>query len=193
MRALYTIVGLAVLLIAAVGLVEVWPHGGRVTSPVTNARGIPFPRTDEGVLITQALAHFNVYLREPVLFKELYLTWRYRAGNATSLSVGVRENGFWLSYSPEVFYARAGNASDNSIWHTATISLPLTDKLQEPDRSVDVMLFANNQREGSLTDEVADTTQWYIDDIEAAVRFAVPQASELRDYVKAVITRERPL
>lgn len=172
-------------------LIALLPVGQREVATLTNAQGMPFAQTEAGYQISQALAHFDVYLREPVLLKELQLSFEYLPLESTSLAVGVRENDFWLSYTPTIFYG-AGQVS-RSEFQSASVTIPLTDKLQATDRSIDVMFFANEQREESLLHEPGDSTLWYIRDVHAEVHYAWPTKSAFKDYVRAVIARERPL
>ena len=178
--------------IVAIGyLIALLPVGEREVAQLTNAQGMPFAPVEAGYQISQALAHFEVYLREPVLFKELQLSFSYLPLASTSLAVGVRENDSWLSYTPTVFYV--ADQVSGGEFQSANITIPLTDKLQATDRSIDVMFFANGQREESLLHEPNDSTLWYIRDIYAEVQYAWPTKAAFKDYVRAIITRERPL
>lgn len=167
------------------------PQGHRDASALTNVHGVAYQRVDQETLVTQALAHLDVMLREPVAFKQLTLSFRFHPQQTRTLAVGVRDNDFWLSYQSLVFYD-AANADAQSL-RDATVTIPLTNKLQDADRSIDVMFIANGQTEVSLKDELGDSTQWSISDIRAEVTYAWPTWASVKDYARAVLTRERPL
>ena len=112
--------------------------GERTVTPLENIHGIPFAAQNNVQVITEELAHADIFLTEPVLAKNLTLKISFRPGNLQRLSVGVRENDFWFSYTPIPLYP-----SSSASWRTTqTIVVPLTDKLQEKDRSLDLMFFA---------------------------------------------------
>lgn len=172
-------------------VINLLPQGQRVATALTNIHGVAFPLVNQEVVVTQALAHLDVQLQEPVLFKALQLSFTYRPATTQTLAVGVRENDFWLSYRPTIFYD-AAHTTDETL-RTASVTIPLTDKLQDVDRSIDIMFIANQQTTTSLPDETADTTLWYVRDITARVVYARPAVAMVRDYLRSIIYRERPL
>ena len=167
------------------------PRGARDTTALTNVHGIAYEQINQEFLVTQALAHLDVLLHEPVALKELRLSFQFHPQQIETLAVGVRDNSFWLSYQPVVFYDAA--VANNQSTQTATVTIPLTDKLQDADRSIDVMFIANGETEASLQDETRDTTLWSISHIQAEVAYAWPNLPQARDYIRSVIVRERPL
>lgn len=206
--------GLAVSATAILYIVSLLPVGSRSVTTLTNVHGIPYeqvdpvrdrapevparlvePRSlsgvDQEIMVTQSLAHVDVQLQEPVFGKQLKLSFSFRPEKSQTLAVSVRENDFWLSYQPIIFYDTRVEGSHAPFERTVTI--PLTDKLQDADRSIDVMFIANGQTDSSLQDEVQDSTLWYIRDIGAEVTYGWPTATAMKDYVKSLLTRERPL
>ncbi len=182
-----------IFLLAVLFAISLLPRGVREVAALTNVHGIPFSPTGDWTEVTQALAHTDVYLREPVAFKKLLLTFEYVPHDSRSLAVGVRENSFWLSYAPITFY-EASDTTANEAPRTATVELPLTDKLQDVDHSIDVLFIANGQTEGSLKNELADTTKWHIRNLQArTVVETIPPRAALKDYLRSILTRERPL
>lgn len=167
------------------------PHGPRSITEVTNVHGIPYELVDQEIVVTQSLAHFDVRLREPVAFKRLNLSFSFKPEKVRTVAVGVRENDFWLSYQPTVFYDAQATTDQTSS--RQTISIPLTDKLQDADRSIDVLFIANNQTEASLSNETQDSTLWYLSDIQTDVVYDWPTVAAIKDYLRSIVKRERPL
>ena len=165
-----------VVLASLIFLASLLPQGTRRLGPIENIRGIPYPRlAKEQILITEHLAHADVYLKEPALAKQLLLEIDYDSGNTTSLFVGVREDSFWQSYGSRVPLNREESK--------ARIVIPLTDKLQETDRSLDLMFFA----------EANDDPLWEISSLRASVQYSVPNWPEFKNYVRGILYRERAL
>lgn len=183
------IISSALLLIAVLFSASLLPIGGRSLRVTENIHGVPFPKQENIILITEPHAHADVYLQEPVLAKQLELTITYRPVNLTSLAVGIREDSFWLSYGSKQEIFRAGNtsgvATDSSEVKETQITIPLTDKLQETDRSLDLMLFA----------EGADNADplWELHDISANITHAKPTLAQFKDYARSILKRERAL
>lgn len=188
-----TVLGGSLILLAVLFGISLLSRGERANAELTNVHGIPFSTSGNWTSVTQALAHTDVYLRESVAFKKLVLTFEYVPHNSQRLAVGVRENSFWLSYAPITFY-EATSTIMNEETQVAVVELPLTDKLQDADRSIDVMFIANGQTEASLTNELADTTRWQIRNLRArTVVESHPTRVALKDYLRSVLTQERPL
>lgn len=179
------ITNFAVALVILVALF-VWPlflSGERPLGPLENIHGIPYASDAGRIIITEKLAHADIFLREPVLMKNLTLTVHYIPRRASRVSVGVRKNSFWLSYTPTVFYDRSSDTSSPQDIHEAIVTIPLTDTLQEVDRSLDLMFFA----------EPGETPLWDVVDVRADVQPAIPTYAQLRNYIKSIIYRERAL
>lgn len=187
------VIGLASLLtISALALRQV---SGVTThhSPLTNTAGVTYPATRNSTVISEQLAHTDVYLGRSVFGQDLLLTVRFTPLETESLAVGVRENSFWLSYTPQIFY-QAGEVQNKDVPTTRTIRLPLTDKIQEPDQSIDVMFFANTAGQATAPDRRGhDTTTWSVHELSTTLESHVPSGSAIRDYVRSFLTRERAL
>lgn len=163
--------------------------------PLANIHGIPFP-VGEGLalVITEKLAHADIYLKQPTLARQLILTITFTPHVTALLEVGIRENPFWLSYPKYVLYEKKSDTSAVSSPITKTVSIPLTDKIVDQGRSVDLMFFASSPGSKATENEGAlDTTYWQLHDIAAQVEFYQPSQAELKDYLKSVLTREKPL
>ncbi len=166
--------------------------GPRTIGVIENIDGIPFPKKDNTAVVTEKLAHADIYLHEPVLGKRLILTVTFTPHTIKQLHVGVRENAFWLSYQKMELY-HASPASNHQPL-TRTVSIPLTDKLQEVNRSVDLMFFAKTPQSTEDIDEnIRDTTLWELHTITAQVQPTLPTLPQLKDYAKSILTRERAL
>lgn len=150
--------------------------GERTVAPLENIHGIPYPTQNDAQLITEKLAHADIFLTEPVLAKNLNLTISFEPGNLKQLGVGVRENEFWLSYTPVPLYP--------NINQTQTITIPLTDKLQEKDRSLDLMFFAEAKNK---------QPQWEVVSVKATTKHVMPTKAQLKDYLRSIIKKERAL
>lgn len=191
LRTYLIIVAGALLGCSLIFAASILPTGQRDMRQLKNVQGIPYPVINGGTTISQTLAHTDVYLREPTAFKQLTLVFEYQPEAVEQLAVGVRENAFWLSYTPVVFFT--GPATLDSQWRQARVTIPLTDKLQELDRSIDVMFIAGPQSEAHLDDPLLDQTVWHIRNLEAQVSYHYPQQAQLKDYLRSIITRERAL
>jgi len=167
---------------AVIFAVSLLPAGARSVGAPETTQSIPYPGVNGRVHIDEPLAHADVYIAQPVFAKQVRLTVTFIPTNIDSLAVGVRENSFWLSYQPQRLYARdqAPAGTDQPI--TETVTIPLTDKLQEADQSVDVMFFT----EGS-------DPSWELISVQAQVEQARPTWLEVKDYARAILYRERPL
>lgn len=154
--------------------------GERTVTPLENIHGIPFPTEKNKQIITELLAHADILLTEPVLAKNLTLQISFEPGTLRQLGVGVRENEFWLSYAPISLYPGA-----SASWRTTqTITIPLTDKLQEKDRSLDLMFFA---------EAGSNQLTWKLVSLQATTQSATPTKAQLKDYLRSIIKKERAL
>lgn len=172
---LWIVIAAGALTILIFGL-SLLPHGQRNVTPLENIHGIPFPSQNNAQVITEELAHADVLLNEPVLAKNLTLTMTFRPGNLERLGVGVRENEFWLSYTPIMLYPNPHL--------TQTVTIPLTDKLQEKDRSLDLMFFAEAKN---------NSPRWELVNLTASTEQAIPTTTQLKDYLRSIIYKERAL
>lgn len=169
-------------------------NGPREIGQIENTHGIPFPKTNDGVIVvTEKLAHADVFLKESVLGKKLTLALAFDPGNLTKLEVGVRENSFWLSY-PKVSLPLPEGELEGVGVVSRTIEIPLTDKLADRDGSIDVMFFATNlASKASEYEGVADKTQWHLHSINAEVSPTKPSWPEFKDFIKSIFNREKPI
>jgi len=178
-----------------------------------NIHGIAFPvpppagggdRGGGSVTVTEKLAHADIYLDHSVLAKQLKLTITFTPLDTQELSVGIRENSFWLSY-PKIKLYKIGsgktsrgktpgvNAKTPGV-EERVIFIPLTDKLADSDGSIDLMFFASNQDDQSAEYEgVADTTLWQLHDIQAEVSPVIPTKPQLKDFLRSKLNREQVL
>ena len=120
--------------------------GQRNIGTIENIHGISFPEQNNSLHITEVLAHADIFLKEPVFAKVLKLTVTFTPQSTQSIDVGVRANPFWLSYEKiNIYQANQQDSSKTQL--TKTITIPLTDKLQDKDHSIDLMFFATTKRE----------------------------------------------
>lgn len=181
MNAVVKILGSAIIIACLVFLVSLIPIREATLGPIENIHGIPFPKNNGGTVITEELAHADVYLNEPVLAKNLFLIIDFESGNLTSLSVGVREDSFWLSYgNRQEFYSTIHDPQSHN-----PIIIPLTDKLQETDRSVDLMFFAEAP--------AGQEPLWELRDIQIETQFSDVTYPQFRNYIGSILKRERAL
>lgn len=157
------------------GVYALFSHGERDIAHLENIYGIPYARLDGKTYVEEELAHADVFLKEPVIGKELVLTVDFNPGNVDELSVGVRENSFWLSYPKYVLHYTASPEPQHAV-----IRIPLTDKFQEPDESIDVMFFAKGE----------DQMSWILHSVSARTELVMPAYAEWKDYVRSILTWE---
>lgn len=185
------------LLIAALALINVFKQGERIVTSLTTIRGVPYPLLQNRTVITESLTHADIELAEPVLAKELELSIEFIPRSTRHLAVGIRRDPFWLSYEPTVFYT---STTESTTPISTTVNIPLTDKLQDADRSIDLMFFADTSPadivSGSsavLDAPTADTTNWELVSISARVHPTRPDRAAIKEYVRSIVKRERPL
>ena len=140
------IYGLLLLLaiVSALGIFLIIPHkSSKDIGPIENIKGIPFPQENGTILITEELAHTDIYLNEPRLGRQAKIKINFTPLATSSISVGIRENPFWLSYKEYPIYnapAANKNESVNSAIQ-AEITIPLTDKILDQNNSLDLSLI----------------------------------------------------
>ena len=181
------------ILLAAAGLLLCRGGQARVGT-LTNVDGVPYPVDNGRVVITEKLAHADLYVNRPLFGKQVTLTVSYMPLMQDEISVGVRENSFWLSYPRQPLHRQeAGQAAARrGASVTSTVTIPLTDKLPDRDGSLDVMFFAGPEAVPE-NNPVDDTTRWYIANISAQTSPMVPTVAEAKDYLRRLLTREVPL
>ncbi len=186
------VTGIALAICGLIFAVSLFPAGPRDLSLLENIDGVPYVAdSDGGLLVSEELAHADVYLKEPILLKQMRIKVDFDPLDLDRLAVGVRENEFWLSYEQNVIYNRHEPGSGR---RTKEIVVPLTDKLQDKDRSVDLMFFAKTPTSTEAHDRgPSDDSLWKLYDVSVSVERVWPNVSQLKNFFKAVISRERPL
>ena len=184
---------IVLITLAIVGTVLL-SRGPRAVGTVENIEGIPFPSADDKILITEKLAHADIYLQESVFAKQLKLTITFIPLNTKKLEVGIRENSFWLSYVKQELYRKPARATSEDKSITKTVTIPLTDKLADKDGSIDLMFFASNRRSTTEENEgINDTTLWYLQKITADIVPVLPTIPATKDYLRSIVKREKAL
>ena len=177
MKAIYTIIALTLTVPIVIFASTLANTGSRNSGKIESIHGIPYPTQNNVIHVQEEMAHTDVYLKEPVFAKNLELTITFNPKNTKKIDVGVRENSFWLSYNKVNLF----NGEQENTLITKTVTIPLTDKLQEKDRSIDVMFFADKN------------TDWEIHSLETSVTYTNPTKAEIKDYIKSILKRERAL
>ncbi len=174
---IFSVIVLSISITAIAFVIPLISTGERNISTIENIYGIPYPQTGEATVITEELAHADIYLKEPVLFKKIRLTVTFDPKDATTLALGIRENDFWLSYTAQNIY----NANtDLRGKQTKTVTIPLTDKFQETNQSLDMMIFNNSNQ-----------VEWELYDIQAEVIHDIVGPKTVKQYIASIIKRER--
>ena len=171
----------AILLTLTLYVVTLLPTGARDRGPLESIHGIPFPVVNGVSVVEEDMAHTDVYIDQPVFAKSLQITVTFIPHDTERLDVGLRENSFWLSYPKQTIYTRKQTTS-YEVPTTASVTIPLTDKLQEPDQSVDMMFFITSDE--PYLEVVAINTE---------LLTARPTYTEFKDYARAILKRERAI
>jgi len=182
---------LAVILVGVLFAVTLAQQGPRSASAPTDLYGVPFPIVNEATEIQSAIAHFDVNLTEPVLQKELVLSAAFSPGATKFIGVGVRSNSFWLSYDPLPLYDH--RTSDGATLQTKEVHIPLTNKLQDTDRSIDVMLFTSESWPFDPATLIDQPASWQLHSLDVAIANTQASPLQMADYLLGLVTRERPL
>ncbi|MBI3255387.1 MAG: hypothetical protein HYZ63_00265 [Candidatus Andersenbacteria bacterium] len=190
-------IGIAVLLTMA----TILPAGQRTISPLENISSLPFPTAARrslapsgpaqgAITITEALAHTDIRLQEPVAAKKIVLQITFIPYESKNLAVGIRENSFWYSYTPVPFFeAGMTNLSSQEVHH-ATVEIPLTDKLADRNQTLDMLFFTNTPVDpGSIG--TADHTYWQLVDLQVTTAYGLPSVNEWKDFIRSLLHRER--
>lgn len=169
------------------------PGGPRAVGALENIHGIPFPPADGAVIVTEKLAHADIYLTEPVLAKKLALTITFSPLALDRLEVGIRDNAFWLSYPKYTIYQK-DLPTNNYQLQTRSVTIPLTDKLRDKDGSIDLMFFATYPGSTASEDEgLADATLWQLHTLNAHTSYEWPAAAATKDFIRSLVRREKPI
>lgn len=178
-RILLPLIG-ALILTLSIYTTSIIPTSTLNASRLENIHGIPFPQRGGHTVIQETLAHADIYLNQPVFAKKLEIAIEFLPTNIKSLAVGIRENDFWLSYPKyEIAIPPKSTTSPEAVV-TSTITIPLTDKFQEPNQSLDLMFFAEGKN-----------PQWELLKITSTVKYTRPTFTDFKDYAKAILRRER--
>ncbi|MDZ4342238.1 MAG: hypothetical protein U1E51_07335, partial [Candidatus Binatia bacterium] len=164
--------------------------GNVYISAPTNIDGIPFPQPNNETLITENLAHSDIVIHQPVFAKQLNLTVDFIPRRTASLSVGIRQNQFWLSYQPVTFYKNE-TGRDITDPQTASITIDLTDKLAAADQSLDLMFFTDNNDPLKALDENNQTALWTLRNINAHIKTTQPTILPTIRFLRGILLRER--
>ena len=173
---------------------EIAQFGPKTHGQLENIDGIPFSSDAAGTIVTEPLAHTDIYLQGPVLMKDLVVQFEFKPEQEAVLGFGIRENDFWLSYAPQIFYQADKGVLAPTGWQRASVRVPLTDTLSDSDASVDAMFFAGpGSPETILATRLHTQTLWHIRNLDVHTEFTLPSRTQLKDYLKSLLYRERPL
>jgi len=184
---------LAALIGAAILSAAIWwllPEEAAI-GQLENIHGIPFPSEKGRLVVTEKLAHADVYFTRSPVAHTAYVTATLNPISEQSLAIGIRENSFWLSYPKHTIFQDRAPAPDIGP-RTVTVAIPLTDKLPDQDGSLDLMFFAPGRTDEP--DEGADdSTRWLLYDLRIISRPALPTVTEIKDVIRRFINKERVL
>ena len=205
----FSYVAAALLVTLVIFGISLLPTGSREVTALENIDGVPFPHVDGIQQISEQLAHADLYLNQPGLAKDLELTITFEPHDLEALYVGVRDSAFWLSYEPIEIYRRNHGSSESQ---EVTVTIPLTDKLQDRDQSLDLIFFAVPVTtpgvvtggkinipaiEAWLPSRLNDDTYWELQGLSAEVKTTWPTGSDgawqVADWLFSILRRERPL
>lgn len=175
------IIAWSLLLPGVIFMFSLCKTGERDFGVVETIHGIPYPKIAERTIILEHMAHADMYLKEPVFAKRAVITVSFDPKESETISLGVRDNEFWLSYIQYPLYVRG---SDTLGQQTKTLSIPLSTSLQDKDRSVDFMFF---------TESTGGNVEWSLGAFHANVELVMPTLPETKAYIKSILTRERAL
>lgn len=152
---------------------------------VENIDGIEFPTDGGDYIVTEKLAHADIYAEGITLGRRLLIKVKFRPDNIDQLSVGIRENYFWLSYDRRSICCEeiADSGEDGLV--EREIRIPLTDKIVSSNGSVDLMFFASNSESGPGEDDgVEDTVVWRLEEMVVETEAVLPSWREVKDWVR---------
>ncbi len=188
-----------IILLAAGGAAAAWwelDNSDEKLGKLENIHGIPFPVLNESTLVTEKLAHADIYLDGARLARKVIVEINFTPHETKVIEAGVRENSFWLSYPRRTVYENKGAARGKPV--ARRIEIPLTDKIVDANGSVDLMFFASRDPRGvdgwlKKYEGPHDHTYWELHQIKVHTAWMVPSKAELKDYVKSKINREKPV
>lgn len=185
---------LACLIIILVLMAVLFRSAAVDIGALENIDGIPFPLVANQPLVTEKLAHTDLYLKQSRFAQRLTIAITFTPMAITALDVGVRENSFWLGYNKINICCSSEELAHSSTSITKTINIPITDKLADQDGSLDLMFFAANPTSQAVEDEgISDRTSWLLNNLSVVSHPALPDMASLRDYLRSALTRERAL
>lgn len=187
MKAKATITIVILVILAAI-LVPQVSSGPRHIAAMENIHGIPLACLNNSQIITEKLAHADIYLNNSPLAKKVTLTITFTPRNTDLIQVGIRENAFWLSYERHELYRSVGE--ETTV--TKTITIPLTDKIIDSNGSIDLMFFTSTNW-ATEYEGTSDITYWELNNIDAEVSLARPTKAEFKNYLRSKLTREKPV
>jgi hypothetical protein len=176
--------------IAGAAVVWSWWPGEVRFGELENIQSIPFTRQAERIQVFEDLAHVDAYIDSSRVAKALHVRLAFIPHHTKKLSLGVRESGFWYSYSPREFYAATGNEEVGSIQY-AEVILPLTAVFQEEDATIDLMFFADDAAPDN--NPLTERAFWELTSLEAQTAWKLPTRAEVSDYIRSFTSRERAL
>ncbi|MGH9857920.1 MAG: hypothetical protein ACRD4B_08760, partial [Acidobacteriota bacterium] len=135
----------------------VWPKSVD-RGQLETIHGIPYPQHGQAIEVTESLAHTDVYLAQPAAFSALTITLDFDPQQLDQLSVGLRQDSFWLSYPKLTIYQKGSFPRGRQ---TRTLTIPATTAFQEQDQSLDLMFFAVEDDQSILTsDGTTSAVNW---------------------------------
>ncbi len=155
-------------------------HGARELGVLESIYGIPFPVQGDKTVINEEMAHTDLFLQESVFAKRANITVSFDPEQLTVIDLGVRDNSFWLSYIKYPLYQKG---IDPIGPQTKTLTIPLTAAIQDTNRSIDLMFFA----------EPTASPRWSIQSFHATVEPIMPTTAEVKNFIHGIIGRERPI
>ena len=184
--------GALVITVAVFGI-SLMNRGSRDQAPLESINGVDYPIVEERIQVYEALAHTDIALVEPVFGKVAQVDVTFIPHDVRHLSVGIRRNSFWLSYDLLPLYDSTADDQRAGQAVTKTITVPLTDKLQDHDRSLDLMFFAANSRPVDPASLINQPTYWELLDLTVSVQNETPSPLATLNYLVSIVTRERAL
>jgi len=159
------------------------------TGQVENIDGLPFPLIHDTVVITEKLAHTDIYLNQTRFAKQATITVTFSPQSITDLSLGIRRDPFWLSYDKLSLCCSRQELTQPDTPITKTVNIPLTDKWQDHDQSLDLMFFATNPSSTSSEDEgIADQTLWHLHGLSIVSSSIKPTSPAIKDFLKSLLS-----
>lgn len=159
---------------------DILKHGARELGVLESIYGIPFPAQGDKIIINEEMTHADLFLQESIFAKRANITVSFDPEQLTAIDLGVRDNSFWLSYIKYPLYQKG---IDPIGPQTKTLAIPLTAAIQDKNRSIDLMFFA----------EPSASLRWSIQSFHATVEPIMPTTAEVKNFIHGIIDRERPI